>query len=287
MVRETSLAVTGALRPGGAGREPGPYRKKGPFLEVRAPGRPRHISGFRDIVRYTVAQFIDCQWVPQYEPTGLTRIQRRAGAYRAYVPDRLSNRRFLFEAGVAADVADAERDVARLDQRAQALGDTEALARILLRAESVASSHIEGLTTSAQRLLRADVSRAEGEALSDATAAEVLANVDAMAYAVAGAADVTLERIVEFHRRLLLPTRNAKHAGRIRTVQNWIGGSPFNPFGAAFVPPPPEKLPTLLRDLCRFCNDDGLPTIAQAAIAHAQFETLHPFAEATGEPDAR
>jgi Fic family protein len=72
------------------------------------------------------------------------------------------------------------------------------------------------------------------------------------------------------------------HAGKMRTEQNWIGGSSFNPCSAAFVPPPPEHVPGLLADLCAFCSQDGLPAVAQAAIAHAQFETIHPFLDGNG-----
>jgi Fic family protein len=68
----------------------------------------------------------------------------------------------------------------------------------------------------------------------------------------------------------------------MRTVQNWIGGSSFNPCSAAFVPPPPEQVPWLLADLAAFCNDDSLPAVAQAALAHAQFETIHPFVDGNG-----
>ena len=65
-------------------------------------------------------------------------------------------------------------------------------------------------------------------------------------------------------------------------MQNWTGGSGHNPCSAAFVPPPPEDVPTLLDDLIAFCNDDGLPALAQAAVAHAQFETIHPFVDGNG-----
>ena len=73
-----------------------------------------------------------------------------------------------------------------------------------------------------------------------------------------------------------------EHGGRIRTVQNWIGGSGYNPCLAAFVPPAPEDVPTLLDDLFAFCNDNSLPALAQAVVAHAQFETLHPFVDGSG-----
>jgi Fic family protein len=119
--------------------------------------------------------------------------------------------------------------------------------------------------------------------VNDNTALEVLANVDAMAYAIADRdGEVTVERIVEIHRRLLAPTRVAAYAGAIRTEQNWIGGSDFNPLSAHYVPPPAEEVPRLLMDLCAFCNSDALPAVAQAAIAHAQFESIHPFADGNG-----
>ena len=227
--------------------------------------------------------FKDRVWEPRFTSGGLSRSQNRSATYRAYIPDPLAGREFTFEAAAAADVADAERNIAQLDLESRALANTEALARILLRAEAVASSRIEGLTVSAQRLLRADVARAEGDQITDATAVEVLANVDAMTYATESPElAISVDRILEFHRRLLTPTRLAPHAGRIRTAQNWIGGTSYNPFGAAFVPPPPEDVPDLLDDLCKFCNDDLLPAVAQAAIAHAQFETIHPFVDGNG-----
>ncbi len=103
-----------------------------------------------------------------------------------------------------------------------------------------------------------------------------------MAYAIEGTDPVTIDRIRELHRRLMATTKHNATAGVIRTEQNWIGGSDFNPIDADFVPPPHEVIDELLADLCEFCNDDGLPAVAQAAIAHAQFETIHPFVDGNG-----
>ncbi len=168
---------------------------------------------------------------------------------------------------------------------ATALVETEALSRLLLRAEAIASSRIEGLEIGARRLLRAEVARdLEGES-SGVTAAEVLANIDAMALAttVVGPGDaITETALLEVHRRLLAGTKLAAHGGNLREVQNWIGGSSYNPCSAEFVPPPPEDVPELMRDLLDFCNSDDLPAVAQAAIAHAQFETIHPFIDGNG-----
>ncbi len=217
--------------------------------------------------------------------SGLSRNDRRGCEYEAYVPDLLVGRTFRLDGSVAADVADAERAIAALDASAAALANTEALARLLLRAESVASSFIEGLVVGGRRLLRAEAARVAGETDIDVTADEVLGNIDAMTWAVEslGAAEtVSIEGLLHVHERLLARTRLREHAGQIRSMQNWIGGSSFNPCSAPFVPPPPERVEELLADLCAFVNDHELPAVAQAAIAHAQFETIHPFVDGNG-----
>ena len=216
---------------------------------------------------------------------GLTRRDRMPCRYSVYLPDPLLNRPFAFDGDVAADLADAEAELVRLNTQVEALSDTEALARLLLRAESVASSRIEGLVVGGRRLLRADVARQLGAEVRDVTAREVLANIDSMVWGVdtvSPSAPITLDILLEVHRRLLSGTSLEAHGGRIRTAQNWIGGSGYNPCSASFVPPPPEMVEGLLEDLVVFCNDDGLPALAQAAIAHAQFETIHPFVDGNG-----
>ena len=219
------------------------------------------------------------------DPAGLTRRDRRPCTYPVYRPDRLAGRRFVLDGDVAADVTDAEAALLTLDASAAALAGTEALARLLLRVESVASSRIEGLEVGGRRLLRADAARQLGETSRDVTALEVLGNVDAMVwgvYAVEPGGAVTLHTLLEAHRRLLAGTRLESHGGRLRTLQNWIGDSACNPCSAEFVPPPPEAVTGLLDDLLAFCNDDSLPALAQAAVAHAQFETIHPFVDGNG-----
>jgi Fic family protein len=186
---------------------------------------------------------------------------------------------------VAADVADAEAAVTRFDANAIALADTEALARLLLRAESVASSKIEGLEVGGRRLLRAEAATALGEDTRDVTATEVLGNIQAMTWALGAVGpgdDITVDHLLEAHRRLLDGTRLQEFGGKVRDDQNWIGGSSFNPCTAEFVTPPPEMVRDLMDDLCTFCNADNLPTIVQAAMAHAQFETIHPFVDGNG-----
>jgi Fic family protein len=230
-----------------------------------------------------MSRVIRRRWISSHE--GPSRKDNRGCEYEAYVPDPLVGRNFTIDGEVAADIADAEAAIARLNVEATSLVDTEALARILLRAESVASSRIEGLEIGARRLLRAEAARVLGDDPSDVTAVEVLGNIDAMVYGIGavGPGDpVTVEMLLEIHRRLLSGTRLEEYGGRFREKQNWIGGSAYNPCSAAFVPPPPELVEGLIADLVDFANEDSLPAVAQSAIAHAQFETIHPFVDGNG-----
>ncbi len=217
--------------------------------------------------------------------SGLPRRDRGSCDYEAYLPDPLVGRAIRLDGDVAADVADAETAVARFDANAAALADTEALARLLLRAESVASSKIEGLEVGGRRLLRAEAARTLGDEANDVTAVGVLGNIQAMSWALPAVGpgdDITLDTLLEAHRRLLAGTQFEEMGGHVRDQQNWIGGSSYNPCSAVFVPPPPEHVRALLDDLCTFCNTDALPAVTQAALVHAQFETIHPFLDGNG-----
>ncbi len=117
----------------------------------------------------------------------------------------------------------------------------------------------------------------------DPLARSVLGNLDALRRALDLAHEpITVATIREIHHALLENTPDAAIAGEVRESQNWIGGRHPNPRGAAFVPPPEHELERLLEDLCRFCERDDIPVLVQAAIAHVQFETIHPFADGNG-----
>ena len=231
-----------------------------------------------------MARVVRLHWVTDTS-AGLPRKDRRSCDYEAYIPDPLVGRGLSLEGPVAADVSEAEAALVRFNLAVGALADSEALARLLLRTESVASSRIEGLEVGARRLLHDDAERQLGEPSRDVTAAEVLGNIDAMLYAVESVGDgdlLSIDLLLEIHRRLLSGTRLESHGGRFRSEQNWIGGSAFNACSADYVPPPFEFVPDLVADLCAFCNEESLPVIAQAAMAHAQFETIHPFVDGNG-----
>ena len=232
-----------------------------------------------------MASVLRRRWTSNLTP-GLPRRDRQGCAYEAYVPDPLIGRPITLAGETAADIADAEAAVVRLNLQARSLIDSEAVARLLLRAEAVASSRIEGLEVGGRRLLHAQAEQVIGEQPSDVTALEVLNNIEAMNWAIEHLSDpttkITTGDLLDIHRHLLAGTRLDEHAGKVRTEQNWIGGSNYNPCSASFVPPPHEQVEDLLNDLCAFCNVDSLPAIAQAAIAHAQFETIHPFVDGNG-----
>jgi Fic family protein len=159
--------------------------------------------------------------------------------------------------------------------------DLEAIATTLLRSEALGSSFIEGLRASNKRLALA----AYEPVAADPTARAVLGNVRAMERAIEiGTARhrIRLDDVLDIHRTLLEGTTEARFAGIVRTEQNWIGGRGTSPRDATFVPPPPDRVPALLDDLVAFVNLDDLPAISQAAIAHAQFETIHPFGDGNG-----
>jgi Fic family protein len=113
----------------------------------------------------------------------------------------------------------------------------------------------------------------------------VLRNIDAMVFGIESVSvggEITVELLLDIHHRLLKGTRLEEHGGQFREVQNWIGDSSYNPCSAAFVVPPPEFVSDLMADLATFANDDGLPAVVQSAVAHAQFETIHPFVDDNG-----
>jgi Fic family protein len=207
---------------------------------------------------------------------------RRACRYDAFLPDPLSSLALNLDASLGGLISEAESSLARLN----AIGGPALapLARLLLRTESIASSKVEGLQLGVRELARAEA-KAESNIAPGSTAAEVLANIDAMTLAIdtaASAAQFDQADIIAIHRRLLEHGPHPASAGRIRPSQNWIGGNDYNPCGADFVPPPPEHVVGLLDDLCSAINDDTLSPLVQAALIHAQFETIHPFDDGNG-----
>ncbi len=217
-------------------------------------------------------------WTPAEGGYG-GRKHRRAGWIETFVPNPIADWDPPLTGGVAGIIAEADRAVAELNTDAGSFAGLEALARQLLRQESVASSRIEGLVIGQRRL----ASAAYKHGGHDDLAVQIVGNVSAMEQAIELASrpePFTREDVIAIHRTLLEATRDRHLAGVVRQEQNWIGGS--SPLSAAFLPPPQEFVDGLLDDLVRFVARDDLPATLQAAIAHAQFETIHPFADGNG-----
>ena len=156
----------------------------------------------------------------------------------------------------------------------------EPLARLLLRAEGVASSAVEQIRAPLE-----DVAAAEITDLIAGPSAWVADNLAVVADAVDHARDRPLDvaMLLSWHQRLMAHatgTADARLVGRFRDRPVWIGGT--TPLNAAYVGPPPEMLRDLMDDLVDFANSDSLDVITQAAILHAQFESIHPFADGNG-----
>lgn len=218
-------------------------------------------------------------WSPAQDFGGGRR-HRRPQSIDCYVPDPIAGWDPPLTAATVAILTEADAAVRDLNHDAPQFRGLDALSRQLLRQESVGSSRIEGLVMGQRRLARATAGVGQDE-----VALQIVNNVRAMEQAIAVASEprrVTLDDLLSIHRTLLAETRDDRLGGVVRDAQNWVGGSAFSPAGAEFIPPPPELVAGLLEDLVEFVNRDDLPVVLQAAVAHAQFETIHPFADGNG-----
>jgi Fic family protein len=205
---------------------------------------------------------------------------RASFAYRAFVPGRIASLDPATTFEGAETVADAEHAILTLN-RAPSVGGLEAIGALLLRSEAIASSRIEGYVLSQQNLARAliDPRAARG------TAKAVAANVVAMEQAIALGElrrPLTVADLLTIHGTLMAAEDARVMPGQLRREQNWIGGRLDSPLDARYIPPPEEEVAGLVEDLVAFVNRDDVPGVAQAAIAHAQFETIHPFIDGNG-----
>lgn len=211
---------------------------------------------------------------------GVPRRDRARGPYRRYVPDALAGYPLVVDPALAQTSADVERGIRALNG---AGGDAlAAVSRFLLRSEAIASSQIEGLSPSPKQVALAELGHHEPVRGVSAQAALVANNMTVVREATTRLVEldrVTVDDIVDLH-RALLPDEPALHG--LRERQNWIGGSSRHPLEADFVPPAAERVPDLMIDLVDYLNGSAHGPLVQAAVVHAQFETIHPFADGNG-----
>jgi Fic family protein len=229
------------------------------------------------------------RWVEQRRDAQLSAVggrrARRPLQWRAFIPDPVAELEIGLDGPAASDVADAQEALSDLRHAAVSTSGLEVLARRLLRTEAVASSRIEAIEVSHRRLAEAEAG-ASGQRYE--TARLVVGNVAAMKRGIELGSDhshrLTVEDLESMHGLLMAgsPYRDdQQRAGRLRHDASFIGGS--SPATADFVPPPPEEIPGLLDDVMRFINvREDLSVVVVAAVAHAQFETIHPFHDGNG-----
>lgn len=196
-----------------------------------------------------------------------------------FLPPRLGDIDLAIPSRLGATMDEALRAIARLDETH---GDHLAsLAALLLRAESVASSKIERIEASME-----DYARALHGIRANASAVSMVASTRALGELIAsvdGGATLAWDNVLAAHRVLMIDDpHEAAYAGRVRDMQNWIGGSDHSPRNALYVPPPPDAVEEYVADLTAFANRDDLNVLVQAALVHAQFESIHPFTDGNG-----
>ena len=206
-----------------------------------------------------------------------------SGVFKAFVPHPVARWAPDIDEETAECFDAAERDLALL--AADFPPNAEFPAEWLLRrAESTASSTIEGVHPSARRLARAEAQLSLFDDPPKSSDLEALRNITATELALdlgASGRVFLLEDLLSIHAAQM----GADHpeGGRLRTRQNWIASRHFStPLDASYVPPPPETVPSLIDDLLEAINSRSVRPLLAVGVAHAQFEAIHPFADGNG-----
>ena len=201
--------------------------------------------------------------------------RRQWGPYQAAISADIADLTVNLPSDALADAEDASREVTRFDTELG--GEIAPFSSVLLRTESAASSNIEDLTASARAIAEAELPGAR----TTANAKVIVANAAAMVAAINLADHIDDAAILAMHEALMQDV-DPKSAGRWRDEQVWIGGGTHGPHGAMFVPPHHSRVVPAIDDLLRFARRDDIPALPQIALAHAQFETIHPFIDGNG-----
>lgn len=215
-------------------------------------------------------------WVPRIARDLVPRAiaARHSGPYRAAVVPEIAPLTPHLPGDILALAEEASNAIARFD--AEVGAELAPFASVLLRSESASSSRIENLTSGAKSIALAELGSDEKR-----NATEIVGNVAAMRAALDLADRLDEDAILAMHHALLAHTAPSM-AGVWRQEQVWVGGSSYGPHAADFVAPHHERVRAAIADLVRFATRNDVPVMVHAAIAHAQFETIHPFPDGNG-----
>lgn len=214
------------------------------------------------------------------------RYVRQPTGYRAFIPAPLPpDPPIRLDGELRVLLSQADRALGRLDGSVVTLPNPEHLVLMYMRKEAVLSSQIEGTQSSLQDLLAAEANLFEAADIPR-DVDEVINYVAAMKRGLERLAElpVSVRLIREIHERLMRGVRGGHHTpGELRRTQNWVGPAGATLADATFIPPPAEDVPQAFSDLEKFLHaEDDLPLLVKIGLAHAQFETIHPFLDGNG-----
>jgi Fic family protein len=253
-------------------RKTGPPDSTGGQLGAQVPAGSDIVQ--LDESAWPAVEYLESHWTPSDPMMSHRQRLASSGAFRYAIPPLISNLDPVVADGLLTNADEVCGEMAAFD--AESVGWGIPFSSVLLRSESASSSQIENLTASARQIALAALGSGSGPG-SNATM--IARNTDALRAAIILASQISPITIRAMHEQLNGGDDPA-NAGQFRAEPVWIGGR--SPLTAAYVAPPHTQVEPLMDDLCVFARRTDLQPMVQAAIAHAQFETIHPFTDGNG-----